>query len=217
MVPSMLGVGNAAAARNARFVVYARLLLARRIGDDMYFNDLMLSRYHAGPYDDNNWRVPLLTVGWLEHPHDYPRGTAPSGLVDKLDKMVAAARTSQPDHNFRGLYRCSFCQATEGDGKNLPDSHVNVFVPGQGVVYLAPSGIRHYLDVHSYLPPSTFVEAVMQCDDYGSPAYYEQLWTANNGERPPIESTVTMRAQSNAKLAAWRAERVRGGFRVPKE
>ena len=178
----------------------------------MHFDDLTCCHYHNGPYDANNWRVPLLAVGWLEHPHDYVRGETPPGLVDKLDELVAAAHESQSSYNFRGLHRCSHCEAANVGGESLERSHVNLFVPGQGVVYIAPSGIRHYIEVHSYLPPSTFVDAVMRCTDYGSPAYFDSLRTVNNGERPPIESEDDNRAYWQARREAMRVEWLRAGF-----
>lgn len=178
----------------------------------MYSDDLMSCRYHSGPYNANNWRVPLLTVGWLYHPHDYERGETPPGLIDKLDELVAAADESQSNYNFRGLHSCSYCDAANVDSEPIEGSHVNLFVPGQGIVYIAPAGIRHYINVHSYLPPSTFVEAVMRCTDYGSSAYFASLWAVNNGERPPIETAQDSRAHERAKEEAMRAEWLRAGF-----
>jgi hypothetical protein len=51
----------------------------------------------------------------------------------------------------------------------------NVFVPGEGVIYVAPSMIAHYIDAHNYEPPAVFWEAVMKCPEMGSDAYGQAL------------------------------------------
>jgi hypothetical protein len=54
-------------------------------------------------------------------------------------------------------------------------------------VYLAPGGIPHYIEVHSYLPPSEFVAAVLRCPDCGTNEYRDALRLANRGNEPPLE------------------------------
>ena len=51
----------------------------------------------------------------------------------------------------------------------------NLFVPDKGCVYVAPSMIVHYIDVHRYEPPATFWEAVMKCPEMGSQNYRQAL------------------------------------------
>lgn len=51
----------------------------------------------------------------------------------------------------------------------------NLFVPGEGVVYVAPSMIAHYIDAHAYEPPAVFWEAVMKCPEMWSDAYGQAL------------------------------------------
>lgn len=51
----------------------------------------------------------------------------------------------------------------------------NLFVPGEGCVYIAPSMIVHYLDVHDYDPPAIFWEAVMNCPEMRSDTYRQAL------------------------------------------
>jgi hypothetical protein len=57
----------------------------------------------------------------------------------------------------------------------------NLFVPGDGVVYVAPSMIVHYLDAHRYQPPAAFLAAVDACPPMGSAAYHDALRTDNAG------------------------------------
>jgi hypothetical protein len=154
----------------------------------VHFEDSTLCHYHAGPLDAASWRAPLLAIGWLEHPHDFVRGTAPVGLVRQLEGLVIAAGKAHPHRNFRGLHQCSICEARGSGTKGLPSSHINMLIPGPGVIYAAPAGIVHHIEAHSYLPPSEFIEAVERCPDYGSPAFYEAVRASNCGEPPPLES-----------------------------
>lgn len=43
----------------------------------MHYADLCLSCYSGGPYDAGQWASPLLTIGWLEHPHAFPPDLRP--------------------------------------------------------------------------------------------------------------------------------------------
>jgi hypothetical protein len=54
----------------------------------------------------------------------------------------------------------------------------NIFVPGDRVVYAAPSLILHYIVEHEYLPPLAFQRAVESCPAMGSRAYYDALRAA---------------------------------------
>jgi len=154
----------------------------------MYFADLDRCRYHSGPLDADSWQVPLLAVGWLEHPHGFSLGEVPEGLLARLQNLITAAEAAHPQHNFRGLHCCSLCEAEHEPVEALRQSHVNLLIPGNGVVYAAPAGIAHYIESHSYLPPSQFIAAVASCPAYGSAAFFETLRAANQGIEPPIRS-----------------------------
>lgn len=154
----------------------------------MYFPDLSKCRYHRGPLDAESWRAPLLAVGWLERSHPFARGESPAGLLATLQGLVESAETAHRHYHFRGLHCCSLCEADLGVAPELNQSHINLIIPGKGVVYAAPAGITHYIKAHSYLPPSEFSVAVTECPTYGSAAYYEALSRANMGARPPVIS-----------------------------
>ena len=62
----------------------------------------------------------------------------------------------------------------------------SLWVPGNGIVYVAPTGIPHYVAAHWYLPPTEFIEAVMRCPEYGSTAFEAALTEANGGVVPPL-------------------------------
>lgn len=153
----------------------------------MYFADLSLLRSHSGPYDAANWQVPLLAIGWLEHPHSYHKGSRSSGLEAKILYLVEQAKVNRPHETFRGQHRCSLCEAEGHRRDNLPDSHHNLFIPGTSVIYVAPAGIIHYLRHHLYQPVRDFAEAVDRCPDYGTPVYFAVLKATNHGCITPFE------------------------------
>jgi hypothetical protein len=88
-----------------------------------------------------------------------------------------------------GRHECEFCP--EGAKKDLEayyrrhkfERHGlavdfganNLYVPGDGCIYVAPSMIVHYVDVHRYEPPVAFWEAVMKCPEMSSESYRQAL------------------------------------------
>ena len=51
----------------------------------------------------------------------------------------------------------------------------NVYVPGNAVIYVAPSLVAHYVDAHEYQPPKEFMEAVLQCPPMRSMEYLRAI------------------------------------------
>lgn len=153
----------------------------------MFIPDLDLCRYHTGPFDADNWSVPLRAIGWLEHPHQFDTGATPSGLAARLQMLVKQGRSAYSHYNFRGVKFCSICKSAGLDSPGPIWSQENIFVPGNGVVYIAPGGIVHYVEAHSYLPPREFIDAVFSCPKYGSHEFRDALHAANGGTAPPFE------------------------------
>jgi hypothetical protein len=175
----------------------------------VHVTDLDVFRYHGGPFEPQNWAVPLRAVGWLEHPQPFTTGKVTSTAIPKLKAMVEQTRSAYSQYNFRGTKSCSFCLVA-----GLPDpgpiwSQENVFVPSAGVVFVAPGGIVHYIEAHSYLPPHEFVEAVLQCPDCRSIEYREALSVANGGIEPPIETAEEFRMRIHQQAAAAKLARER--------
>jgi hypothetical protein len=63
----------------------------------------------------------------------------------------------------------------ERDGLVVHFGANNLYLPADSCVYMAPSMIAHYADVHSYDPPAVFWEAVMNCPEMGSETYRQAL------------------------------------------
>lgn len=149
----------------------------------MYFPDLGLLRYHEGAFQAESWSAPLLAVGWLEHPNAFPTGVIDDAVISKLKALVEQARGRMD--SFLGMMHCTFCRAANLPGPGAIWSQENVFIPGTNAVYVAPGGILHYIEQHSYCPPPEFLKAVLQCPDLATPMYRDAIRTANHGINPP--------------------------------
>lgn len=152
----------------------------------MHIRDLEVLQYHSGPFDAGNWAVPLRAVGWLEHPYQFPTGVASAALVPKLAALVMQMRQTFSHYQFRGVKTCSVCEAAGQTSPGPIWSQENLFIPGAGEVYLAPGGIVHYVEAHSYLPPVSFVHAALLCPGCDTPDYLDALRNANAGRTPPV-------------------------------
>jgi len=133
----------------------------------MYFADLTPYRYGCwGPDPDPN----VLNVGWLSREHSFDRGQCDDRFVSELARLVA-----QPVNLFRGSHLCEFCPTpptvlSQGGIPMLnppPDTTGNgeirvLSAEGEGVIYVAPVLILHYVKVHGYRPPQSFVDAVLR-------------------------------------------------------
>ena len=119
------------------------------------------------PYSD---AATIVAVGWLARGHEYPLGVAEPEVYAKLQSLLTDPW--QPTA-AAGLHRCDLClYAAEKAGSR------NVFVPGKSIVYVAPELITHYMNVHGYLPPREFCEAVINCPPMGSAEYRRALLSA---------------------------------------
>jgi hypothetical protein len=110
--------------------------------------------------EDGAFDLPELAVGWLDPPHEYPRGQLTTPLVEKLDRLCRTSRY----HVTRGFHPCGICgDASDGLGSK------EIRLLGDGVVYAAPDKIVHYVSAHAYAPPRGFVEALERCDGLARP------------------------------------------------
>jgi hypothetical protein len=137
-----------------------------------YFEDLSPCDY----FGDVKFR--LLAVGWLDPAHRFPKGRVSRTFFDSLAQLLA---TAWEPFTFAGRHHCEFCVFTGGPGSipigttGLLLGGINVFVPGDEAVYVAPSLILHYIDAHEYLPPELFVRAVEACPPMRSIGYLKAL------------------------------------------
>jgi hypothetical protein len=147
----------------------------------MFYQDLSVCSYISnfdGP------KEKLKAVGWLAvgHPYTQRRTGTPEIRFRQLVKLLQDPW--EPIH-WMGYHDCEFCPAEVrprvGIGSIECGGYVahfgasNLFVPGENCLYVAPSMILHYIDVHDYEPPEVFWEAVMNCPEMGSEAYLQAL------------------------------------------
>ena len=59
--------------------------------------------------------------------------------------------------------------------KRIVVGALNLFVPGDGFLYAAPSMIAHYILAHQYAPPQEFRDAVLRCPPMRSPEYFAAI------------------------------------------
>lgn len=97
------------------------------------------------------WR-DLLAVGWLAKDHEYSRGEVEPEVVDRLTRIFSWAPPDAP----RGAHVCELCMCEDGP----PAGAGSIFVAGEGVLYVAPRLIAHYIRRHGYRPPPAFLEAL---------------------------------------------------------
>jgi hypothetical protein len=122
----------------------------------MYFEDLT-------PYEYLSENAALVNVGWLDGSHPFVTGTLANS---ERDALVELARESQ--NLTRGYHYCELCDAdspirvhrSDGSGMEVRLGNGEIHVPGDGVVYSAPTMVIHYIDQHSYLPPEQFRRAL---------------------------------------------------------
>jgi len=150
-----------------------------------------------GPIDyfrsaTSSWRA----VGWLGEGHPFRQGEVSGAFFDRLCTLLLSPWQR---FGFLGFHGCDLCpddlprgldgaeirevlrrrfreQNTMQVGANeLLMGCKNLWVPGTGCVYVAPSLIAHYVRAHRYAPPEEFIDAVLRCPDTHSPEYRAAL------------------------------------------
>ncbi len=130
-----------------------------------YFPDLSICTYfgeHLAPH--------LRAIGWIDFNHTYSKGK----LSDKkiYDRLVKLRYEGIDYHDRMGFHKCEFCQFEWGIR--------NLLIPGGGFLYVCPEMITHYINVHWYLPPDEFCDAILECPDMHT-VEYKKLFLNNGG------------------------------------
>ncbi len=124
--------------------------------------------------DVSGWdESQMIRVGWLKPGENYRQGEVSEGFVDKL---IALLINPWEPATAAGWHDCGFCQLSTGPRTlryketTVQLGITNLFVPGDSVIYVAPSLIAHYIDAHGYSPPDEFQAAVIACPEMRSMA-----------------------------------------------
>lgn len=137
-----------------------------------YFDDLSVWPLAGGRIE------ALRAVGWLERGKAYSQGEVTEPFFESLIHLLV-----QPWQPFTpaGRHACSLCRFAGGPGQlgykgtTVALGALNVFVPGEGVIYVAPSLVAHYVDAHEYQPPAEFMAAVLRCPPMRSMEYLRAM------------------------------------------
>jgi hypothetical protein len=149
-----------------------------------YIPDNTVCRYFPIDAPDN-----LLAIGWLDGEHAFTHGPMSREFFIKLLDLL---RNPWEPICACGYHTCEVCRFSEDgmatfDGRTIPGkSAANLYVPYQGVIYVAPELIAHYIDSHRYRPPDIFIEAVLACPPTNSMAYKKAL--LENGGRSLLKA-----------------------------
>ena len=121
-------------------------------------------------------------VGWLEEGREFRRGKADPRFVHKLVLLLGESNPLEPSSD---PYFCSLCAFSRGPSEfhlfqspgmpSVPMGNRNLFLPGAGFLYIAPSLVLHYIDAHQYLPPDEFIKAVLDCPPTRSQEYQKAV------------------------------------------
>ena len=127
-----------------------------------------------------------MAIGWIERGNHFPKGRTDNVVLERIHALRDEFRTAFPSIVFRGLHACSLCSAGNAGGATLDQSHINLFIPHRGFVFVAPARVDHYIQAHEYLPPESFAEALLACPSPLSPEYRSAIQASNRGVDAPL-------------------------------
>jgi len=112
-------------------------------------------------------------IGWLSPAQEFPTGPSPANFIIRLQELCAA----RYEHGFDfpeagGTHTCEFCHAYTSRGV--------LGVPDGNVLFVAPEMVYHYVAIHHYRPPQSFVDAVLKCPEKGSTALRTEVARFND-------------------------------------
>jgi len=128
----------------------------------MHYDDLTPLSYFG-----DELAAQLTAVGWLEHGQPYQRGEVAAPVLRKLSELLT--KPWAPGY-LMGFEECTFCEHERGRAEAFGCN--NLYVPGDGFLYVMPELARHYITAHGYAPPAEFCAAVLACPPMGSEAYF---------------------------------------------
>ena len=143
----------------------------------MLIEDLSPCSYVASSRSESE---KLKAVGWLAWGHSYKLRNTKLPETRFLRLLRLLVNPWEPGH-FMDYHECEFCFeetvpcTIQREGLVVYCGANNLYVPASGYIFVAPSLIAHYVEMHSYEPPEIFWEAVMNCPEMGSEAYKQAL------------------------------------------
>lgn len=123
-----------------------------------YFDDLTNYSNNMGSYD-----LPgVKNVGWIDLSSEYTKGKVPEFFLVKLKSLLVGNKLfNAVVEPIRTLPFCPICgelKIADGAGFFLPDAEL--WIPAQNMIFASPITIAHYVEVHDYLPPKEYIQAI---------------------------------------------------------
>jgi len=151
-----------------------------------YFKDL--TRYE---YSKNLFGCvgEPLNIGWLERCATYATGVVGADLTPKL-----LALCKFPVNQYRGWHGCHFCKEypvriKDAEGEFcVGDGEIRLPARDGEVTYVAPNLVYHYVDVHHYLPPAVFLDALRTLSPQNPAVVWVLEWIEFFQNQPSILS-----------------------------
>src|SRR5512138_402940 len=112
----------------------------------------------------------IRAIGWLEQGQRFAVAETAAEFRERLAELSRDWSRSSRACGWpvcAGPHPCSLCGVILGTGEFA--------VPGEEVLYVAPSLISHYVEAHKYCPPRAFIEAVLRCPSFSSTEYAEAV------------------------------------------
>ena len=94
-------------------------------------------------------------------------GSVPRAVYDRLCELF---RDPWQPFVCAGRHECNLCRFNAE-----ASAATNLFVPGDGALYVCPELILHYINAHGYAPPEAFCNALLQCPDTRTIDYKRRL------------------------------------------
>jgi hypothetical protein len=95
-----------------------------------------------------------VNIGWLEYGYPFEQGRTPCKFRWKLRRLAKDLK----NNIYCGGHTCSLCNSN----KRAAYGHGEIHVAGRdGVTFVAPALIIHYIAEHKYSPPQDFIDAVV--------------------------------------------------------
>lgn len=112
-------------------------------------------------------------IGWLDEHHGFQTGEIPAEFLYKLRDIIEKHLESESALGWDGIdklfgvHTCELCH-------NFSHGS-NIGIPDDGILYVAPAMILHYIEEHEYLPHKQFIDSVLESPIPGTEEYSDAV------------------------------------------
>ncbi len=104
-------------------------------------------------------KLKVVAIGYLDSSEEYKKGRVSSLFMIKLTLLWGKGACMAS----LGRHECDFCEGGYGTGERETSSSEKILIDKEnGIKYVFPEMIFHYIDKHNFLPPKEFIEYVMR-------------------------------------------------------